>query len=107
MDHGFTWFSLIPYISESPDRQLVLTTVFVAAILFFLCRSVLSAIKKSSNPLIPKEKITLQNFFEVVIQTTLSILKDIIGPSAEKYLPLIGGLFIFILFCNFVDFIGL
>jgi len=105
MDHGFTWFSLIPYISESPDRQLVLTTVFVAAILFFMCRRVLGAIKKSSNPLVPKEKITLQNFFEVIIQTTLSILKDIIGPSAEKYLPLIGGLFIFILFCNLLGVI--
>ena len=105
MEHGFTWFSLIPYISESPDRQLVFTTVFVAVILFLICRGVLKSIKKSSDPLVPKEKITFQNFFEVIIQVALNILKDIIGPSAEKYLPLIGSLFIFILFCNLLGVI--
>jgi len=105
MDHGFTWFSLIPYISNSPDRQVILTTVFVAIILFLVCRSVFNSIRKSSNPLIPKEKLTFQNFFEVIIQVTLSILRDIIGPSAEKYLPLIGSLFIFILFCNLLGVI--
>lgn len=100
MEHGFTWFSLMPYISETAERQLVFTTIFVAAILFLICGTVLKGIKKSTNALIPKERISFQNFFEVIIQVTLNILKDIIGPSAEKYLPLIGTLFIFILFCN-------
>ena len=32
-------------------------------------------------------------------------MKDIIGPQAEKYFPLIGSLFVFILFCNLLGII--
>jgi len=105
MEHGFTWFSLIPYISGSSERQLVFTTVFVSIILFFICKKVCNSIKNSSNPLIPDEKLTFQNFFELIIQVSLNVLKDIIGPTAEKYFPLIGTLFIFILFCNLLGVI--
>jgi len=100
MEHGFTWFSLIPFISNSKEKQLVFTTIFVSVILFLISKKVLCSIKNSANPLIPKEKLTFQNFFELIIQVSINIMKDIIGPSAERYIPLIGGLFVFILFCN-------
>ena len=53
MEHGFTWFSLIPYISETVERQLVFTTIFVGIVLFIISRIVLNSIKRSPNPLIP------------------------------------------------------
>ena len=105
MEHGFTWFSLLPFIAEDPERQLIFTTLFIALALFFVSARVFIAIKRSPNPLIPKEKISFQNFFELIIQATLNIMKDIVGPHAEKYLPLIGGLFVFILFCNLLGLI--
>ena len=105
MEHGFTWFSLIPFVSHSEERQLVVTTIFVGVILFVISRKVLSAIKNSPHPFVPKEAITFQNFFELVIQAALNIMKEIIGPSAEKYFPLIGSLFVFILFCNLLGMI--
>ncbi|MFH0811430.1 MAG: F0F1 ATP synthase subunit A, partial [Pseudomonadota bacterium] len=43
--------------------------------------------------------------FELIIQVATNIIKDIIGHHAEKYLPLIGSLFIFILFCNLLGLI--
>jgi F-type H+-transporting ATPase subunit a len=105
MEHGFTWFSLIPYISETEERQLVFTTIFVGIVLLIISRIVLSSIKKSPNPLIPKEKLSFRNFFELVVQVALNIMRDIIGPQAEKYFPLIGSLFVFILFCNLLGII--
>ena len=105
MEHGFTWFSLIPFVSHSVEKQLIVTTIFVGIILLVICKKVLNSIKNSPNPLIPKETLTFQNFFELVIQAALNIMKEIIGPSAEKFFPLIGSLFVFILFCNLLGVI--
>ncbi|WAC08624.1 MAG: F0F1 ATP synthase subunit A [Thermodesulfobacteriota bacterium] len=105
MEHGFTWFSLLPFISDDPERQLVFTTIFIAAVLFVISAKIFNSIKKSPNPLIPQKKFSFQNFFELVIQVTVNLMKDIIGPHSEKYLPLIGSLFIFILFCNLLGLI--
>jgi len=105
MEHAFTWVSLIPIASDSETKQLLFTTMLVVAMLFFISRRITGSIKKSANPTIPEEKITTQNFFELIIQIIINIMKDIIGPSAEKYLPLIGGLFIYILFCNLLGVI--
>ena len=105
MEHGFTWFSLLPFIADNQERQLIFTTVFVAAILFIVSAKIFNSIKKSPNPLIPPKRLSLQNFFELVIQATINIMKDIIGNHAEKYLPLIGSLFVFILLCNLLGLI--
>ncbi|MFA4915403.1 MAG: F0F1 ATP synthase subunit A [Syntrophales bacterium] len=105
MEHGFMWFSLIPFVSHSVEKQLIVTTIFVGIVLFFICRKVFKAIQNSPNPLIPKENITFQNFFELVVQAALGIMKEIIGPTAESYFPLIGSLFVFILFSNLLGVI--
>lgn len=105
MEHGFTWFSLLPFIDDHPERQLIFTTIFVAAILFIVSVKVFNSIKRSPSPLIPQKRLSLQNFFELVIQATINIMKDIIGHHAEKHLPLIGSLFIFIFSCNLLGLI--
>lgn len=105
MEHGFTWFSLLPFIADDPERQLIFTTIFIAVVLFIVSATVFNSIKKSPNPLIPPKKLSFQNFFELVIQATINIMKDIIGHHAEKHLPLIGSLFVFILFCNLLGLI--
>jgi F-type H+-transporting ATPase subunit a len=105
MEHGFIWFSKIPFIADDPEKQLIFTTIIISAILFFVSIKIFNAIKKSPNPLIPDKKFSFQNFFELVIQATANIMKDIIGSNAEKYLPLIGSLFVFILFCNLLGLI--
>jgi F-type H+-transporting ATPase subunit a len=105
MEHGFTWFSLLPFIADHPERQLILTTIFIATLLLIISTTVFNSIKKSPTPLIPSKKLSFRNFFELVIQATVNIMKDIIGDHAEKYLPLIGSLFVFILFCNLLGLI--
>lgn len=105
MEHGFTWFSLIPFIGDSKEKNIIITTIGVGIFLFILSRRIRNSIQTSPNPLVPKEKLSFQNFFELVIQIAVNIMKDIIGPSAEKYLPLIGTLFIYILFCNLLGLI--
>lgn len=105
MEHGFNWFAKLPFIAEDQEKLLIFTTIFIAAILFIVSIKIFRAIKSSPNPLIPEKKFSFQNFFELVIQVTVNIMKDIIGHNAEKYLPLIGSLFVFILFCNLLGLI--
>jgi len=105
MEHGFTWFSQLPFIGDNPEKQLIFTTIFIAVVLFITSAKIFNSIKKSPTPLIPLQKISFQNFFELVIQAALNIMKDIIGKHSERYLPLIGSLFVFILFCNLLGLI--
>ncbi|HNU70679.1 MAG TPA: F0F1 ATP synthase subunit A [Thermodesulfobacteriota bacterium] len=105
MEHPFTWLGTIPYFTESPERPIIATTIFVAVLLFIISIRVVSVLKKSSQRLVPEGKLSFRNFFEVVVLSLVNLLKDIIGPHGEKYLPLIGGLFVFILFCNILGLI--
>ena len=102
MEHGFTWVSLI---SHEENIQLIITTLLVVALLILVSLRVRSSIAKSAGDLVPEEKFSFRNFFELVVQAALNLLKDIIGPHSEKYLPLIGALFVFILFSNLLGMI--
>ena len=62
MEHGFTWFSLLPFIADDPERQLIFTTIFIAAVLFIISATVFNSIKKSPNPLIPSKKTFFPKF---------------------------------------------
>lgn len=105
MEHGFSWVNFLPFVSHSADGQLIVTTILVAALLLVISLNVSSKLKKSANHLVPEGKVSFRNFFEVVIQAGVNLLRDIVGPHGEKYLPLIGSLFVFILFCNLLGLI--
>lgn len=99
MEHeAFTWFSLIPGVGHLPIH--VVTSVFVLSLLFVLSLSAKKSLTRSSNPLVPDSSPTPRHVFEVVIESVLDLMRTIIGPHSEKYLPLIGGLFIYIFMCN-------
>ena len=104
MEHeAFTWFSLIPVIGHFPGH--VVTSVFVLLMLFVLSHLAKKALNDSDNPLVPDPKPTPRHIFEVIIETILDLMRTIIGPHSEKYLPLIGALFIYIFFCNILGII--
>jgi len=56
--------------------------------------------------LVPPPKFGLRNLFEVLADTVLSLMAGVMGEKAAKrYLPLVGTLFMFILFSNLLGLI--
>jgi len=52
--------------------------------------------------LIPDEGITLRNCFEVLIEGLANLARDRIGDDWRKYFPIVGTMFVFILFSNLI-----
>jgi F-type H+-transporting ATPase subunit a len=56
--------------------------------------------------LVPPPKFGLRNLFEVLADTVLGLMAGVMGEKeAKRYLPLVGTLFIFILFSNLLGLI--
>lgn len=56
--------------------------------------------------MIPDEKFTVRNFFEVIFDATLGLMSDMMGKeNAKKFFPLIGALAVFILISNLLGLI--
>ncbi len=49
----------------------------------------------------------LQNFLEALVEWLRTLIGDVLGPSGDKYLPLLGSIFIYILAMNFFGLIPL
>ena len=99
-EHGFTWYD------ASPVAGLIPIHVFHAlvALLLILLVSwrIRASLAKARDPLVPDTGFSARNIFELVVGAISNQLRAIIGPSGDKYMTLIGGLFIFIFFCNII-----
>jgi F-type H+-transporting ATPase subunit a len=52
--------------------------------------------------LVPDEGVTLRNCFEVIVEALANLARDRIGEDWRKYFPIIGTMFVFILFSNLI-----
>jgi F-type H+-transporting ATPase subunit a len=100
MEHGFTWYGATPLAGVIPIH------VFHALLALLLIILVSWRIRRSLNaardPLIPDRTLSSRNVFELVVQGVYTQLRAIIGHNGDKYITLVGGLFIFIFFCNII-----
>lgn len=79
----------------SPLLSGLFTLFIVTVIGFIFCSSI-----AKEKDITPDGKPSLRSFTETVLDLVYGIAKDNCGPNFEKYLGLLGGLFIFILVCN-------
>lgn len=128
MGEHSTWFNLLPgynnfenwaqhYLGRTWQWQMfgetyfTLAHVMVAALVALLL--ILGAFRyhsrislKNKDRLIPDEKLTIRNIFELIMEATLSIAEGVMGPKkAIKYFPLVGTLVFFILFNNLIGLV--
>lgn len=103
MEHPFTWFSLLPFSDKVPIH--VFHALLALVILMLVGWRIRRSLTVARDPLIPEARFSIRNIFEIVVQAIQGQLHGIIGHGSEKYLPLIGGLFIFIFFCNILGVI--
>ncbi len=103
MEHPFTWYSLLPIANKVPIHVFHSCLAFV--ILLVVGWRIKRSVARAADPLIPEPRFSLRNVFEIVVQAVQSQLHAIIGHGSERYLTLIGGLFVFIFFCNILGVI--
>jgi F-type H+-transporting ATPase subunit a len=99
--HGFNWYSLFPGYHHGFDHIIgaVLVLVLLTIAGFFCWRH----FKKQE--VVPSNRFSITAPFEIVTDMLLNLMKNIIGPHSEHYLPLVGTIFFFILTCNLLGMI--
>jgi len=102
--HGFNWFTLLSEKINETNIHVV-TGVFVLLLLLVLVLWVRRHLIRMEKTLIPSDKITLTNVFELIVENVLTLMEGIIGPTARKHFPLVATLFIFIFFSNLLGLI--
>ncbi|MFH1129802.1 MAG: F0F1 ATP synthase subunit A [Pseudomonadota bacterium] len=128
MGEHSTWFHLLPgyenleaYASHYLRREW--TAVAFGDTYFTLAHVVISLLvvllltlaamsyakkmrQKDQDRLVPEKKLGIRNFFELLLSIVLGLSEGVMGrKKAEKYLPLIGALFFFILFNNLIGLV--
>jgi len=114
MDHHQTWFSiLLPFYDslESYFKDLQVGTVnngvhhVVSAALVFLILIALSLyarikLRNVDSVIVPSSRFSVLNFFELILQMLMTLMKDIIGNDYKRHVPLVGTFALFILISN-------
>ncbi len=103
MEHGFMWFQITPLADKIPIH--VFHALLILLLLLVISWRIARSIKMAADPLVPEDRFSARNIFEMVVQGVSEQLRNIIGPDGDKYLPLIGGLFIFIFLNNIIGII--
>jgi F-type H+-transporting ATPase subunit a len=99
--HSFKWFDLIP--SYDPKAFYWAGTIVVVFLVFLLG---LSARRRLvSKDILPSGKFDASTPFELISDFLTYLLEQTIGPGADKYLPLVGGVFIFVFANNLLGMI--
>jgi F-type H+-transporting ATPase subunit a len=75
-------------------------SVIALAIITALSIAVWKRAKVPEDHLLPDDRASAINIFEVLISALSRISEDIIGPSYKRHLPIICIIFIYILICN-------
>ncbi len=130
MDHHQSWYDFLPWYHELhhylqtnfsktvifnsgllPENGVFNTVHHIAAallVIFALVIMSLMARHKLNNieeALIPSTKFTILNFFEVILQVLMGLMRDIIGSNYKRHVPLVGTLALFILLSNLLGLI--
>ena len=120
MDHHTTWWSFLPFYGNVQDylnhagkavvgpQQFMVHHVFTTALVvaIVLLMSVMARGHFGTpGAVVPPEKFGVAAFFELLVDTLLNMMTNIIGKDARRYFPLIGGLALYIFVSNLVGLI--
>lgn len=79
----------------------VLITLVVLAFVVLGAASFLRGLQSPDKGLVPPRRMNLRNFFEYLAESLYGMVEGAMGEkNAARFYPLIGALFLFILFCN-------
>jgi F-type H+-transporting ATPase subunit a len=94
----FSWFHLIPGLEHYPDHVLTAGVCTLFIVVISLMANAVAGDPKEA--LVPAQKFTVRNLFEVVVESLTSFVESVLGHDNGIYVPVIGTLFIYILLNN-------
>ena len=105
MGHHFTWYDLLPAALQGVLPLQIFFSVVSMVLLVCLALGVRRRLRDTHNAVIPSDRLTLVNVFELLIEFVMGLSDSIIGHKGRKYLPLYGTFFIFILLSNLIGLV--
>jgi F-type H+-transporting ATPase subunit a len=117
MDHHQSWYTFLPFyhsLEEFFQRNHMgsVSTVHhvVAGLLVFVILITMSLMARAKmrnieDVIVPSRKFTVLNFFELILQMLMNLMKDVIGKDYKRHVPLVGTLALFILVSNLLGLI--
>ena len=103
--HPFTWYDLLPAALQGVLPLQIFFSIVSMALLVCLALAVRRRLRDTRNAVIPSDRITLVNIFEMLIEFVTGLSDSIIGHKGRQYLSLYGTFFIFILLSNFIGMV--
>src|SRR5262245_13037295 len=101
MEHGFTWYYLLPHGLQTLLPEHTFFALIAALIVVVFALSASSALARTADPTIPEEKLGARNIVELLLEYVIVRQSDaIIGKAGRKYVPYFASFFFFILFSN-------
>ncbi|HEY6364830.1 MAG TPA: F0F1 ATP synthase subunit A [Candidatus Binatia bacterium] len=101
MEHGFTWYYLLPHGLQSLLPEHTFFALIAALLVIVFALSARSALARAEDPTIPEEKLGARNIVELLLEYAIVRQSDaIIGKAGRKYVPYFASFFFFILFSN-------
>lgn len=106
---AFTWLGTLPFLHGEGARFLpvahaAITCVFLL-VLAAMARVALNNRAEGREGLIPAADLKPRNFFEILTESLLNMIRGVIPHHAERYFPLIAGIFVYIFFNNLMGVI--
>jgi F-type H+-transporting ATPase subunit a len=84
----------------------VLTTLVVLMFVAYGAMSFTRGLASPDGGLVPPRRMSLRNFFEVLVEGVYGMVEGAMGEkNAKRFFPLVGTLFIFILFGNLIGLV--
>lgn len=98
MHEQLTWFSFIPGLKEIPNYMITypLTGLILILLTFFVSRN----LKHTDYPEVPDEKLSLSSLFDMIYEALFNFTASVIPDEPERFVSLIGTLFILIFVAN-------
>jgi F-type H+-transporting ATPase subunit a len=106
--HTFTWLGLVPGLDHVPSHvsHLVLVGAGLAGATWVARRQVVRAMSRPDGGLVPANRMTYQNFFEIVSERLYGFVESVLGSHlAHTHFSLIGSTFLLIFTCNLLGLI--
>src|SRR3972149_3671453 len=101
MEHGFTWYSLLPDSLQVLLQEHTFFALVSASLLVLFALRARSALVRATDPTIPEDRLGTRNIAELLLAIVVVRQSDaIVGKSGRKYVPYFASFFFLILFSN-------
>ncbi len=107
-EHGFSWLALIPGLEHAPSHVVhsIFITLLLVITMWIARMSLQSATREGDGVLVPADRMTYRNFFEIISERLYGLVESVMGHhDAKIYYPFIGTLFVYIFSSNFISLI--